>query len=191
MSNCQIVYFNLPCKTLEGPVLQFPVGNVSPPKVRHETWWNWTLRNNKAGRTKDKGVQWRGIRKDLHTVYSPFEFISLVFSTSRGWHKNVAQPPWKWADGDKQRKELCEHYTLTEPLRTHSNEAGNKVCQDIISHNSRPQHKLFGLVVARQLNVWTELKRHIFILSVWYHYFMMWAFIRHGPWGVTSSFTVF
>lgn len=27
------------------------------------------------------------------TVYSPLELISLVFSTSRGWHRKVAQPP--------------------------------------------------------------------------------------------------
>ncbi len=27
------------------------------------------------------------------TLYSPFEFISLVFTTSIGWQRTVAQPP--------------------------------------------------------------------------------------------------
>lgn len=29
------------------------------------------------------------------TRYSPLAFISRVFSTSRGWHRNVAHPPWR------------------------------------------------------------------------------------------------
>lgn len=37
------------------------------------------------------------------TVYSPFELISLVFSTSRGWHKKVAQPPCR-SDSTSRRK---------------------------------------------------------------------------------------
>lgn len=65
------------------------------------------------------------------TVYSPFELISLVFSTSKGWHKKVAQPPCR-----KNKKESNFTLELKTPakLHTYSDEAREEVCKNVISH---------------------------------------------------------
>lgn len=65
-----------------------------------------------------KGLE-QTMERDPLTVYSPFEFISLVFITSRGWHKNVAQPPCR-GTVHHFTKEPCKLYTHSIRLPGHT-----------------------------------------------------------------------
>lgn len=44
--------------------------------------------------SKDETMIKEREREGKLTLYSPLEFINLVFITSSGWQRNVAQPPW-------------------------------------------------------------------------------------------------
>lgn len=57
---------------------------------------------------------------DPLTVYSPFELISLVFSTSRGWHNTVAQPPCRGTH-HQFTKESYNIHTVSIGLPGHRN----------------------------------------------------------------------
>lgn len=57
----------------------------------------------------------------LLTRYSPWEFMRRVLSTSRGWHRNVAHPPWKESVGvsssGSRRRPRCQRlpWSLERP----------------------------------------------------------------------------
>lgn len=66
---------------------------------------------SRGRRTAGTGPAARGAGRAL-TRYSPWEFMRRVLSTSRGWHRNVAHPPWGEAAGGHQLQ-LAEE---TQPL---------------------------------------------------------------------------
>lgn len=83
-------------------------------------------------------------------MYSPLELISLVFSTSRGWHRKVAQPPCGETAPSRHVKGRAAAGGRERPI-TYGDEAGQEVCEYVVAHDSRSQDQLLGLVVAGQL----------------------------------------
>lgn len=83
-------------------------------------------------------------------MYSPLELISLVFSTSRGWHRKVAQPPCGETAASPRVNGRVASGQGTGTI-TYSDEAGQEVREYVVAHDARSEHQLLGLVVAGQL----------------------------------------
>lgn len=158
---------------------------------------------------KQRNERLRGATKketDPLTVYSPFELISLVFSTSRGWHKTVAQPPCRGTVHhctEEPRKPTTDSQDTQIQADTYSNEAGQKVCEHVISHHACSQDELLGLVVTRQLKERRKWRGKIcdilmVTLTIWADYYSPTTWIcsvfylcqRKPPANLASSFKV-
>lgn len=131
--------------------------------ILHSPWIKHTCQSDEGETKRDApGNSNPAVQQHLNhctvqklTPYSSFEFISLVLTTSSGWHRTVAHPP---CAEKRKRCPISENvvilHTLTYLQRrvTYCKHTGQEVCEDAVSQATSSQDQLLGLVVTGQLH---------------------------------------